>query len=194
MQWRRGVDMLAAVAGDLVLEVIEGPSAGKQIRLDRPVVIGRDADADLVVEDGEVSAKHAKVTAGPDGSLTVEDLESANGTFVNDNELMGPARLDPGDQILVGVTVIEVRSPQDIAARASAVIQIPPGMAMAPRAPTYVNPEVMRVEAGGPEVLQEGHPELDKYLDVRVRRRAQLAPLALFVLICLALIVYFALR
>ena len=186
--------MLAAVAGDLVLEVIEGPSAGKQIRLDRPIVIGRDADADLVVEDGEVSAKHAKVAAGPDGSLTVEDLESANGTFVNDNELIGPARLDPGDQVQIGVTVIEVRSPQDIAARASAVIQIPPGMAMAPRAPTYVNPEVLKVDAAGPAALQEGHPELDKYLDVRVRRRAQLAPLAFFVLICLALIVYFALR
>ena len=36
--------------------------------------------------------------------------------------------------------------------------------------------------------------ELEKYRDVRVRRRAQLAPLALLMLIALALIIYFAVR
>jgi predicted component of type VI protein secretion system len=185
--------MLAAVAGDLNLEVVEGPGAGKQVVLDRSVVVGRASDADLVLEDGEVSDRHARITAEPDGSATVEDLGSANGTFVNQNELMGPARLDPGDELLVGVTVIQLRSPQDIAARASAVIQIPPALAMAPRPPTYVNPEVARVDAGH-EPAAQGAPELEKYLDVRVRRRAQLAPLALFVLVCLALICYFALR
>jgi hypothetical protein len=187
-------DMLAAVAGEIVLEVVEGPGAGRQIALDRPIVIGRGPDADLVLEDGEVSARHARVTPAPDGSATVEDLGSASATFINDNELMGPARLDPGDALLLGVTVIELRSPQDIAARASAVIQIPPALAMAPRPPAYVNPEVARVDAGHEEASAGGIPQLEKYLDVRVRRRAQLAPLALFVLVALALIIYFALR
>jgi FHA domain len=185
--------MLAAVAGEMTLEVVEGPGAGKQVVLDHPVVVGRVSDADLMLEDGEVSDRHARITAQPDGSATVEDLGSANGTFVNQNELMGPARLDPGDELLVGVTVIQLRSAQDIAARASAVIQIPPALAMAPRPATYVNPEVARVDAGH-EPSAQGTPELEKYLDVRVRRRAQLAPLALFVLVCLALICYFALR
>jgi hypothetical protein len=39
-----------------------------------------------------------------------------------------------------------------------------------------------------------GAQELEKYLDVRVRRRAQLAPLALLMLIALALTIYFATR
>src|ERR1700733_11403248 len=86
-------DIFAAVVGELNLEVIEGPDAGKQIAVDRAVVIGRDPGSDLVLDDGEVSERHARVTPSPDGSATVEDLESANGTFVNQNELEGPARL-----------------------------------------------------------------------------------------------------
>jgi pSer/pThr/pTyr-binding forkhead associated (FHA) protein len=188
--------MLAPVAGEINLEVIEGPDAGKQIAVDRPIVIGRDPGSDLVLEDGEVSGQHARVTPSPDGTATVEDLESTNGTFVNQNELEGPAHLDPGDHLLVGVSVLELRTRQDIASRASAVIQIPPAMAMAPREPTYVNPEVRRVDAT-PAAAPAGdvaHPTVDRYLDVKVRRRAQLAPLALFTLVAIALILYFSLK
>ena len=188
--------MLAPVAGELNLEVVEGPDAGKQIAVDRAVVIGRDPGSDLVLEDGEVSGQHARITPSPDGSATVEDLESTNGTFVNQNELMGPARLDPGDELLVGVSVIQLRTRADIASRASAVIQIPPAMAMAPREPTYVNPEVHRVDAApvAAPPADAAHPTVDKYLDVKVRRRAELAPLALFTLVAIALILYFSLK
>jgi len=187
-------DMLAPVAGEISLEVIEGPDAGKQIAVDAPIVIGRDASSDLVLEDGEVSARHARVTPSPDGSATVEDLESANGTFVNQNELMGPSRLDPGDELLVGVTVLQLRTSRDIASRASAVIQIPPAMAIAPREPTYVNPEVVRVDAAPQAAADAAHPTVERFLDVKVRRRAQLAPLALFTLVAIALILYFSLK
>lgn len=188
--------MLAPVAGEINLEVIEGPDAGKQIAVDRAIVIGRDAGSDLVLEDGEVSGQHARVTPAPGGSATVEDLESTNGTFVNQNELEGPARLDPGDHLLIGVSVLELRTRQDIASRASAVIQIPPAMAMAPREPTYVNPEVRRVDQEAPAApsADVAYPTVDKYLDVKVRRRAQLAPLALFTLVAIALILYFSLK
>ena len=188
--------MLAPVAGEINLEVIEGPDAGKQIAIDRAIVIGRDPGSDFVLEDEEVSGKHARVTPAPDGSATVEDLESTNGTFVNQNELEGPARLDPGDHLLVGVSVIELRTRQDIASRASAVIQIPPAMAMAPREPTYVAQEVRQANlAPPPPPASSGdvaHPTVDKYLDVRVRRRANLAPLALFTLVAIALVIYFS--
>lgn len=187
--------MLAPVAGELNLEVIEGPDAGKQIAVDRPVVIGRAPESDLVLEDGEVSGQHVRVTPSPDGSATVEDLESTNGTFLNHNELEGPGRLDPGDELLVGVSVIQLRTRQDIASRASAVIQIPPAMAMAPREPTYVNPEVRRADpAPAAPTGDVAHPTVDRYLDIKVRRRAQLAPLALFTLVVIALILYFSLK
>jgi pSer/pThr/pTyr-binding forkhead associated (FHA) protein len=187
-------DMLAPVAGEINLEVIEGPDAGKQIAVDRAIVIGRAPESDLVLEDGEVSGQHARVTPAPDGSATVEDLDSTNGTFVNQNELEGPARLDPGDHLLIGVSVLQLRTRQDIASRASAVIQIPPGMAMAPREPTYINPEVRGVEQAPPPSADVAYPTVDKYLDVKVRRRTQLAPLALFTLVAIALILYFSLK
>src|ERR1700733_7409302 len=187
--------MLAAVAGELNLEVIEGPDAGKQIAGDHAVVIGRGPESDLVLEDGEVSGQHARVTPSPDGSATVEDLESTNGTFINENELTGPSRLDPGDELLVGISVLQLRTRQDIAPRASAVIQIPPAMATAPREPTYVNPEVRRSdqEPAAPKA-DVAHPTVDRYLDTKVRRRAQLAPLAVLTLVAIALILYFSLK
>jgi pSer/pThr/pTyr-binding forkhead associated (FHA) protein len=184
------------VAGEINLEVIEGPDAGKQIIVDRPIVIGRDSAADFVLADGEVSGQHARITPSPDGTATVEDLESTNGTFLNHNELEGPAHIEAGDELLLGVSVLQLRSVDDFRARGSGVIQLPPGLAMAERPPTYVNPEVARVEqvAEQPSATPAGHPTVDKYLDVRVRRRAQLAPLAFLVLICIALIIYFSIK
>ncbi|HTP20454.1 MAG TPA: FHA domain-containing protein [Solirubrobacteraceae bacterium] len=186
------------MAGEINLEVIEGPDAGKQIAVDRAIVIGRAPESDFVLGDEEVSGMHARVTPAPDGSATVEDLESTNGTFVNQNEVEGPARLDPGDQLLVGISVLEMRTRQDIASRASAVIQIPPAMAMAPREPTYVADEVRSANlAPAPPPASFGdvaHPTVDKYLDVKVRRRAQLAPLAVLTLVAIALILYFSLK
>jgi pSer/pThr/pTyr-binding forkhead associated (FHA) protein len=186
--------MLAPVAGEINLEVIEGPDAGKQIAVDRAIVIGRDPGSDFVLEDGEVSGQHARITPAPDGSATVEDLESANGTFVNQNELEGPARLDPGDELLVGITLLQLRTVDDLRARGSGVIQLPPGMAMAPREPTYINPAVRQVEQATPVSEPSSFPTVEKYLDIKVRKRAQLAPLALFTLVAIALILYFSLK
>ena len=194
--------MLAAVEGEINLEVIEGPDAGKQIAVDRAIVIGRDAGSDLVLADEEVSGQHARVTPSPDGSATVEDLESTNGTFVNQNELEGPARLDPGDHLLVGVSVLQLRTVADLRARGSGVVQLPPGLATAPREPTYVPAEVRSANLAPAAVAVSApapagdvaHPTVDKYLDVKVRRRAQLAPLALFTLVAIALILYFSLK
>lgn len=179
---------------DLTLEIIEGPGAGRQVQLERPVVIGRAADSDFVLQDGEVSRQHAKVSPAADGSAVVEDLGSANGTFVNQNELHGPAHLGPGDQLLIGVTVIQLRGAEDLSRRQSAAINVPPALAMAPRTPEYVNPNVLEVDEAGPAAARERIPELERFLDVRVRRRAQLAPLALFLLVALALVIYFATR
>jgi pSer/pThr/pTyr-binding forkhead associated (FHA) protein len=178
------------VTDGLTLEIVEGPGAGRRLSLRGPIVIGRARDTDLTLEDGEASRHHARVTPLEDGSVRVEDLGSANGTFVNHNELQGPARRDPGDELLIGVTVIELQ----LAAQPSGVRAVPPALVTAPREPTYVNPSVVHAEGGGSGGSPGGAPTLEKFLDVRVRRRAQLAPLAVFVLVALALIIYFATR
>jgi pSer/pThr/pTyr-binding forkhead associated (FHA) protein len=171
---------------DLILEVIEGPDAGKRVTLDRPLVVGRDPSAGFMLNDPEVSRQHLKLT--PTGDyVTVEDLGSANGTFVNGNELHGPARLDPGDELLAGVTVLQARDRQQVAVRHSGVIAVPPALAAPAGAPAYADPEKATADL---QSDRRGIPELEKFLDVRVRRRAVNAPWIMGVIVALAIGAY----
>ena len=176
---------------DLALEIVEGAGAGRRLVLEAPVVLGRAADADLVLEDEQVSGHHARVSPTAAGSAIVEDLGSTNGTFVNDHELQGPAAIDPDDELLVGITLLQVRTRRQLDHQPSAVRAVPPPLAATQGVPDYVSHGVLRAGSGAPASGSRSS-ELDRYLDVHVRRRAQLAPVALFVLVALALMVYFA--
>lgn len=59
-------------------------------------IVGRSKQADLCLQEGFVSRRHARLWL-ESGRLMVEDLGSANGTFVNGERLTRPARLAPGD-------------------------------------------------------------------------------------------------
>lgn len=94
-------------AGKLV--VTEGPLRGTTITLaDSAVVIGRAADSTLVLDDDFASARHARLTPGPEGWV-VEDLGSTNGTRVNGQPLDHPAMATEGTAIQIGKTVLELR-------------------------------------------------------------------------------------
>lgn len=86
--------------------VTSGPETGRRVELDLELAIGRQ-DTDLVVEDPEVSRRHA-VLRRSDGSVIVEDLDSTNGTFVNGERIRSPIAVGPGDQIRVGQTTLEI--------------------------------------------------------------------------------------
>jgi len=90
--------------------VTSGPETGRRVELDLEVAIGRQ-DTDLVVEDPEVSRRHA-VLRRSDGSVIVEDLDSTNGTFVNGERIRSPIAVGPGDQIRVGQTTLEIEPDQ----------------------------------------------------------------------------------
>jgi hypothetical protein len=90
--------------------VTSGPETGRRVELDLEVAIGRQ-DTDLVVEDPEVSRRHA-VLRRSDGSVIVEDLDSTNGTFVNGERIRSPIAVGPGDQIRVGRTTLEIEPDQ----------------------------------------------------------------------------------
>lgn len=70
----------------------------------KEMVIGRLEEYDIPLLDPRVSKEHAKISQGEDG-WWVEDLNSRNGTFVND-ERIDRRRLVPGDRIRVGMTDI----------------------------------------------------------------------------------------
>jgi len=64
-------------------------------------VLGRSRDADVVVDDPNVSRKHAEVRPSG-GSWIVRDLGSTNGVKVNGRRIQGPQSLRPGDTIELG--------------------------------------------------------------------------------------------
>lgn len=194
---------------EYLLEVVEGPEAGRQIRLaGKSVEIGRDPGVDIVLEgDSLVSRRHARLTP-TSGGVIVEDLESSNGTFLNGDEIHVPALLTVGRELTIGVRVLELRTPAQAektsvrpvpagltAMQSSPVTPSPPpppapapgfGLAATERAPDYVPPDVLG--SGG------GASPLNPLLDIHTKRMARTAPLALFVLVVLVVIVALALR
>jgi predicted component of type VI protein secretion system len=106
---------------DLILEIVEGAQAGRQVQLESIVDIGRDASLPLHLDDDtQVSRRHARVSA-QGGQAVVEDLGSTNGTYVNEQPIHAPRTIRPGDTIRIGLTVMELRSAQQVQARPSAV-------------------------------------------------------------------------
>jgi pSer/pThr/pTyr-binding forkhead associated (FHA) protein len=178
---------------DLLLEIVEGPGAGRQIQLSQRAVIGRDAaSADIVLDDDQISRRHAAIEPGA-GGVVVEDLDSTNGTFVNHNEIHGRAEASPGDELLMGVTLMQLRSREQVAHQASAVVAIPPGLARPESRPAYV--ERVADAAGVPAPApSEGIADLQRLRDARVKTRAQVAPLAIFVTAALVVVIYLGLR
>ena len=96
----------------LVLK-FEGASL-KEIPLGtRPVTIGRAPDNDIPIDNLAVSNYHARIY-GEAGKLVIEDLNSLNGTFVNDMRVER-ATLRDGDRVQVGKHQIEVDTAHDAA-------------------------------------------------------------------------------
>src|ERR1700730_18358340 len=89
------------------LWVISGSRAGQSVGVTDELVIGRE-NADLTVDDAEVSRRHVAVRL-KGGELEVEDLGSANGTFVDGSRIEDPVRVGGGAKIRIGKTEFEVR-------------------------------------------------------------------------------------
>jgi diguanylate cyclase (GGDEF)-like protein len=86
------------------LVVVQGPTAGTRVTLEREVVIGRDPRCELPVQAGDVSRRHARVVPEPEGHRII-DLGSTNGTWVNGQPVTS-RRLEPGDRIELGSCVL----------------------------------------------------------------------------------------
>jgi len=87
------------------LRFTAGPLAGQRVEVTAELVLGRQAD--LVIEDPQVSRRHASVRPAGD-ALEVEDHGSRNGTWVNGARIAATTRLVPGDQVRLGDTTFEV--------------------------------------------------------------------------------------
>ena len=87
------------------LLVISGSTAGDYYLLGQEtVVLGRDESSPIQIVDEAVSRRHLRITATGKGSYAIEDLDSANGTFVNDAKLGSARSLGDGDVVRLGNT------------------------------------------------------------------------------------------
>jgi hypothetical protein len=83
------------------LELQDEPQ-GQRFALTGPTVrIGRRRDNEVVLDDSSVSRHHAEIHRGRDGSVTLVDLDSLNGVFVNQRQIKR-AVLSEGDAVEIG--------------------------------------------------------------------------------------------
>lgn len=104
------------------LTVIQGPDQGLcfQLPTDEPQLIGRSGEA-LPLTDNTVSRRHSELT--PDGDVWfLRDLQSQNGTIVNGVAIVDRIRLEEGDEIRVGATVLLFGEPEHSKKKPSVLI------------------------------------------------------------------------
>jgi diguanylate cyclase (GGDEF)-like protein len=89
--------------------IIRGNPTSHRFFLDKDeMTIGRDPSAEISISDQLISRKHAKVTR-KDGTVSIEDLKSSNGTVINGSKLEAnsPRVLAKEDMIKLGNTILK---------------------------------------------------------------------------------------
>jgi hypothetical protein len=90
------------------LTCIAGPHTDQVFQLKSGITtMGRSADNVIVLsQDKEISRHHA-IVLQESGRFVIQDQNSLNGTFVNDEQISGPRYLQDGDEILVGLSLLK---------------------------------------------------------------------------------------
>jgi pSer/pThr/pTyr-binding forkhead associated (FHA) protein len=203
-------------SGGLLLEIVEGSAAGRQFPLTAPLDVGRDPGLPLPLNDEQVSRRHVRVMP-TDGSATVEDLGSTNGTYVNDQPIHGPRELRVGDRIRVGLTVLQLRSTEELGRQPSAVRPMPPATRLEQEVLRPAGPEQLPTSQSSaaampsflveesepafipPAVVGDAEAESDyralaALVDSRVKRQTSIATFAFLAVSGLAVLIFFGVR
>ncbi len=97
-----------------LLIVIYGQDIGRRVQVStEPLIIGRSPNCEIPIDQESISRKHCQIRFH-DGEFRVRDLESTNGTYVNDDIVEDEGRLRHGDQLKVGRTIIKFIVGDDI--------------------------------------------------------------------------------
>ncbi|MGW2212565.1 FHA domain-containing protein [Streptomyces sp. NPDC001781] len=101
------------------LHVVAGPDAGGVHLLHGGrITVGRSADADVPLDDPDVSRLHCAVTVTAEGRVSVADLDSTNGTTLDGARVTGrPLRFPPGGLLRLGESALRVTPSGGPAAR-----------------------------------------------------------------------------
>ncbi len=85
----------------LVVERAPAHEPGMIYDLDSELILGRGEHAEIRLEDPFASSRHARIYK-QGSAIVVEDLDSTNGTYLNEELLESPRPLHPGDRLRIG--------------------------------------------------------------------------------------------
>jgi len=164
-----------------------GVGAGTEYPLEKTdLILGRDLSNDIVVNDPEVSRRHARLIL-QEGSYILEDLSSTNGTFIRGQRLGAPLVLRPGETITIGEKVVLKYEVLQTDPNATVVVQRrvvdatqPPAAPVSIPAPVMVQPPIQPVSMQPPNLQQP-------------RARKKMSRALIIILVLLAILFVFCL-
>ena len=190
------------MATSFVLTIQAGPIPGQQLQLERrSLLMGRDPSCDLVLNDVEVSRRHARLIA-QSGGYAIEDLGSTNGTFVNEQRIKTVVPLQPGASIRLGDRVtllyeavqVETVVPRHLPREQTEPVAPAPQVRSKPE-PVSVPAPDLPVQTPAPELPASSIRRRERRKGLRLPVFSQpwmLAVLALLILgLCMAVFLFF---
>jgi TonB family protein len=171
------------VAVPLTLRVFKGDQLVSSKDYDRDIIkIGRLSSAHLCLDDEKVSRIHSVIEVSPDGVLSIIDMGSVEGTFVN-GKRVNKGTIVFGDEVRVGNTLIKVEAAgvaPVVAPTIAPVAELPPpppvaAMPIAPQAAAVAPVDRPAVAVAPPAVVQD--EQSGEAVRSRPRRRKGTGPL-----------------
>ncbi len=94
---------------DLTLVLKQGPARTRSLRIrTAETLIGRSRECDVCIPSAAVSRRHCLLCVAA-GTVTIEDLSSHNGTFLNKERIVSKTVVKPGDQLQIGPLLFTVQ-------------------------------------------------------------------------------------
>jgi hypothetical protein len=90
------------------LTITQGVQAGERYAITTATILGRSEEATIRLNDDRISRRHAQLNVTEEGGCWIADLQSSNGTLVNDQHITTSTWLNPGDVITLGTTVLKL--------------------------------------------------------------------------------------
>jgi hypothetical protein len=150
------------------LSVRQGPRPNLVFELDADsYTIGREAGNEIVIEDPQVSRRHATLTR-QGASYLLEDIGSTNGTYVNGKRVTAPVLLSNGDMIgLADTVVLTVQAPLTTGGDATVISDAAHYDAahyVPPTEPAFTPPAVAQPVQASPAVRQPAYTPPPQYV------------------------------
>ena len=113
---REVLSLLGNAMADFGRLILSIPGRSNQVfSLNKPIItLGRATTNDVTLVDPRVSRNHARIECSPEG-ITLFDLASANGTFLNDEKILAARMILPGDRIKISGYLLEYQASPAIA-------------------------------------------------------------------------------